>query len=698
MLRRSMWHRWHPASAVAVVALACITLLAACTPFWAQPAMPAATLSPGGGVTAACPAWTAATATSTVAPPATSAAQAIAAYNAARVLETPRPIRNLYSITQHLVRHSAQPIACRVRGAPRNERVGHVTTFYVVNPTQTGYHQIRATLVYVTPHVYMYLQNGASSDLSQLRASADTFERSIYPTDRAYFGSEWSPGPDDDAHITILNAHNLGPIGGYFSSEDEYPTAVAPYSNERQMIYINLDGGELPGSAFYDSTLAHEFQHMIHWYWHPADGSWTNEGASVLAEHINGYSTDGVGAAFLAQPDIMLGGWTDDQNADFAHYGAGYLFMDYFVAHFGGSGVLRQLFANPAQVPLNFDAVLHSRGFHDSFNDVFATFVVANLLNDPSVAGGIYSYPSIPAEQARVQHSVSSYPYVDGSAATPASVQQYAAAYYDFRPGGSGARTLTLTFSGAPYTPVLDNQPYGGASAEWWSNTGNDMDTTLTRAFDLSALAGRPITLNFQAWYSLEQDFDYAYVEVSTDNGQNWTPLRATSSTTSNPNGANYGYGITGVSGGQENQTCGPTPRWVPESVDLSKYAGQRIMVRFETISDDAVHCPGLALDDISIPQLGFRDAVASDNGWQARGWLRSNNMLPEQYVLQAVVYATDGAPAQVVQIPVSALTGAARYTLAGLGTQVAHVTLAVTAMAPATIVPARYTLSAQIT
>jgi hypothetical protein len=98
-------------------------------------------------------------------------------------------------------------------------------------------------------------------------------------------------GSTDDVHLTILNAVGLGRgIGGYFSSEDEYPTTINPFSNEREMFYISLEG-EVSGSADYNSTLAHEFQHMIHWYQHPVDLSWTNEGMSVLAQHINGFST-----------------------------------------------------------------------------------------------------------------------------------------------------------------------------------------------------------------------------------------------------------------------------------------------------------------------------------------------------------------------------------------------------------------------
>ena len=43
-------------------------------------------------------------------------------------------------------------------------------------------------------------------DLSDL---ADSFENQIYPTDRAFFGSEWTPGVDGDPHIYILYARGL---------------------------------------------------------------------------------------------------------------------------------------------------------------------------------------------------------------------------------------------------------------------------------------------------------------------------------------------------------------------------------------------------------------------------------------------------------------------------------------------------------
>ena len=674
------------ASLVLVAAL----ILAGCTPFWVHTPNP--TRTPGTSASATCPGWTTPPTPVAIQPPANTSLAATADYNAKLVARTPRPIRNLYQITQQLVKHLGTPVACRVRTSPRNDKVGQVTTFWVVNPSQSGYNQIQAKLLLVTPHLYMYVQLGASVDMSALEAAANRFETVTYVTDRKYFGNQWPGGPDDDPHITVLHATNLGPIGGYFSSEDEYPKSVDPYSNERQMIYINLAGGSVPGSEWYNATLAHEFQHMIHWYWHPADPSWTNEGMSVLAQHLNNFTSGGVDTAFLQQPDTMLGGWTDDQNQDVAHYGAGYLFLDYFAEHYGGYKVLRQLLTDPEQVPLNFDHVLAANGYHVTFSTVFSQFVMANLLNNPAVANGLYAYPTIPQQTAVPQSSVTTLPYADGSSNQPTSVAQYAAHYYDFQSGSGATGTLSVHFQGTPYVPVVPNTPYGGASAEWWSNSGNDMDTSLTRTVDLSSVTSGPITLTFAAWYNLEPDFDYGYVEVSPDGGKNWTTLRTSTSVSSNPNGSNYGNGMTGMSGG------GSSPAWVPETVDLSAYAGKQVELRFETITDDAVHYAGMTVDNISIPQIGFSDTVASDNGWHSAGWIRFSDIVPQQFTVQAVVYTAGEANPQVQSVPVNPATGTADLSIAGFGTSVTRVTVAVDATAPATTVRASYWISAQLT
>src|SRR5258707_14848443 len=118
-------------------------------------------------------------------------------------------------------------------------------------------------------------------------------------------------------------------------------------------------------------------------------------------------------------------------------------------------------------------------------------------------------------------------------------------------------------------------------------------------------------------------------------------------------------------------------------------------MVRFESITDDAVHLPGLALDDIRIPELGFADTVATDGGWQAAGWLRSNNVLPEQYVLQAVGWTAGEAQPSGQRIAVDDATGTAHVTFADFGGRVPRGRLGLSARAPPPRAPGGYPLSA---
>ncbi|MCQ3976886.1 MAG: hypothetical protein DPW09_25950, partial [Anaerolineae bacterium] len=105
---------------------------------------------------------------------------------------------------------------------------------------------------------------------------------------------------------------------------------------------------------------------------------------------------------------------------------------------------------------------------------------------------------------------------------------------------------------------------------QWYSLRGDDSNTRLTRAFDL-----RPVTsatLNYSTWYDIETDWDYGYVEISTDGGETWTILTTPHSATTNPSGNAYGPGYTGVSG--------DGPAWIEESLDISAYAGQEVLFR----------------------------------------------------------------------------------------------------------------------
>jgi immune inhibitor A len=143
----------------------------------------------------------------------------------------------------------------------------------------------------------------------------------------------------------------------------------------------------------------------------------------------------------------------------------------------------------------------------------------------------------------------------------------------------------------------------GGAFAGsnfYYSGSGNDLDNWMYKAFTLPAGA----SLTAKVRYDIELDWDYAYVVVSTDNGATWTSVETNLSTTTDPNGQNLGFGITGSSG----------DAWVDLSADLSAYTGN-VLVGFRYWTDPAVAPTGLSIDDISVAG-GAVDGAEADAGW----------------------------------------------------------------------------------
>ena len=550
-------------------------------------------------------------------PPATLADHA----SAAALANTDVPVRDLRSLAIRLrgVRPDVPHVVSVV--SPDYE-VGTVRAFKVHDSDSEEILLVEAELRYKTEHLYMWVERGVDSiDPSQLQAAAEVFESQIYPRNRAFFGSEWTPGIDGDPHLSVLHARRIGAgTAGYYWSNDEYPAEVRPVSNEMEMFYVNADNADV-GSSFYMGTLAHEFQHMIHWYNDRNEETWLNEGLSELASLINGFDAGGHDLSWSQQPDTQLNTWTNDDDR-YAHYGGSYLFAVYLLDRFG-EALTQAVVAHPANGIASIDAVLAENSAGLTFTDVFADWLAAVYLDDPALDGERFGYDMIDTSQPKLAAEHTHYP-----AQEAAQVSQYGADYVYL----AGGTDLTLDFYGSTRVRLLNTQPHSGDHF-WYANRGDDSDTRLTRALDLGGLT--QATLSFWTWYDIETDWDYGYAMVSADDGTTWQVLRGPATVDSNPNGHNQGWGYTGLSGGG--------PVWIEEQIDLSPFAGQQVLLRFEYITDDAINQPGWAIDDIAIPELDYYDDVESgDGGWQAEGYVRTNNFVPQGYLVQLITFGAE--------------------------------------------------------
>jgi len=151
---------------------------------------------------------------------------------------------------------------------------------------------------------------------------------------------------------------------------------------------------------------------------------------------------------------------------------------------------------------------------------------------------------------------------------------------------------------------------------------------------------GGPISMSFAMWYDLETDYDYVFLETSTD-GETWQILTTPSGTAEDPSGNSYGWGYNGQ-----------TNDWVTEEIDLSEFAGQKVQVRFEYVTDAALNGEGFLLDDVQIDAINYQsDFEADDGGWEGSGFARVENVLPQTYRLALI---TKGDTTTVTQIPLN--------------------------------------------
>ena len=134
---------------------------------------------------------------------------------------------------------------------------------------EQGREEISADLKYRSDNAYFYIEDGWWDELSASnRASINTkladlgeeFDETIYPQLTDTYGEEWKPGIDNDKRITVVFTQMQDNAAGYFRNLDEYRRIQVPESNQREIVYLNVQVLSSDSAKVY---LAHEFTHLI---------------------------------------------------------------------------------------------------------------------------------------------------------------------------------------------------------------------------------------------------------------------------------------------------------------------------------------------------------------------------------------------------------------------------------------------------
>lgn len=171
-----------------------------------------------------------------------------------------------------------------------------------------------------------------------------------------------------------------------------------------------------------------------------------------------------------------------------------------------------------------------------------------------------------------------------------------------------------------PNKTVVRAIPHSG-DLMWWSNNDQDWaDVRLSRTVDVPAGAD----VRFWMWndYIIEADWDYGFVEISTDGGTTWSQhnvydesdaLVSTPDDYDDPNGRLTDYG------GLEHGLTGDTHGWAHHYVDLTPWAGTTVQVRLRYATDAAFLERGWFVDDLSVTADGvdvWTDDAETEGDW----------------------------------------------------------------------------------
>lgn len=358
----------------------------------------------------------------------------------------------------------------------------------------------------------------------------------------------------------------------------------------------------------YESTIAHEYQHLIHDDYNPEDEDFMNEGCSMYAELLCGYGIDPTYLnSFFYTPDNSLTVWGDQGDINIlADYGAAALWVVYLSDHYGGAELISYFVQSgiPGIEGVN-NALAYFR-YKKKFEDVYRDWKLANLIRADFPGGGKYNYKSLNLNAPEIipvriyEFEKLPVPWKEGTDfGNTITILGYDTGVSKIGPFGTDYIAFQnwktqgyISFNGD------DDAFYGWQLTEqgfWWSNGENLMDALLV---DEAYVDPANPTLTLVTKYEIEPLWDFGFVQVSTDSGKTWVSLENKYTTYEHDPEAHPAIiaNLPGLTG-----TNKKWPRWNEMTFDLSTYAGKTVLIGFRYMTDWAVFYDGWYINSANV-------------------------------------------------------------------------------------------------
>ncbi|WP_430787475.1 peptidase M6 immune inhibitor A [Actinoplanes sp. G11-F43] len=368
----------------------------------------------------------------------------------------------------------------------------------------------------------------------------------------------------------------------------------------------------------YESTFAHEWQHLLAYYTDPDEEVWISEGLADYAQTLTGYVDASLGVYHrgfdnhivcyqgfgsvkttynpnprnCGGPSNSLNIWSEGEPDEIlADYGIAYAFMLYLRDRFGAK-ILTTLHQDKQNHGLAAVAAALPKGqkLHDVLHDFQIMTLVDKVVGERR--GVVKGVPRKRVTSDSLHTTVNlDNPASYGNAGVTPNGADYIELPDDWR---------TVRFDGARTLPPKPLAWTIDAGMLFSGNTPST-DETVVRQVDVPATD--PV-LRFKTTYGLEEKFDYGYVTVSSDGGKTYQVLKG-DRTVDGP----LGPAITGKAAD------------VTLSFDLKAYAKKRVLIGFRYVSDGAVSIGGWHLSDVKVGATSI--GGGSLDGWKSPTQIR---------------------------------------------------------------------------
>jgi hypothetical protein len=255
-----------------------------------------------------------------------------------------------------------------------------------------GLYTTTTTCRYVGDNAYIFVEDeiwgGPRVDQARIDSLGIAFDQStprdpsrgIFDIVTDVFGDPPDVDGDPKTFIVVLDILDSPFTGstiiGYFDTNNQTGQAM------REIVYLDTSPLDIE-SDLARATLAHEFQHLIHWGGDADEVKWVDEGCSEYAELACGYkdTSETAGETFLTASNVSLTIW-EDLPFDFDQT---YLFFTYLAQRFGETS-LKALVQNELNSIEGVSAALSTLG-NVRFEELFFDWSAATWFDEDGKFG-----------------------------------------------------------------------------------------------------------------------------------------------------------------------------------------------------------------------------------------------------------------------------------------------------------------------